>query len=86
MVIKRAPGILTADFPPAKVVFNTATRMPYVLNGTASQIWDLCGKPKRMDRIAKHLSKEHDISAKRAASDVKSFVKELEKRGLIKSI
>ena len=83
MVIKRAPGILTADFPPAKVVFNTATHMPYILNGTASEIWDLCGKPRRMDEIVKRIFQKHDIGVKKAASDVRSFVKELKKRGLL---
>ena len=85
MVIKRAPGILTADFPPAKVVFNTVTRLPYILNGTASEIWDLCDKPRQVDEIVKRLFQKHDIDASRAASDVKSFVKKLKKRGLLKS-
>ncbi len=83
MMIKRAPGILTANFPSARVVFNTATRMPYILNGTASEIWDLCGKPRQMDKIVKQIFQKHDIGAKRAASDVKSFVRELKKRGLL---
>ncbi len=83
-MIKRAPGILTADFTQAKVVFNTATRMPYILNGTASEIWNLCDKPMQVDKIVEHLFQKHDIDAKKAAADVKSFVEELKKRGLLK--
>jgi len=83
MVIKRAPGVLTADFPPAKVVFNTATAMPYVLNGTASELWGLCERPRRAGSLVKYLRLRYGVDAGRAKRDVAGFIKELKRRGLL---
>ena len=83
MVIKRAPGILTADFPKAKVVFDTAAHIPYVLNGTASELWDLCERPKSAEGLVKYLRRRYGLDAGRAKKDVAGFVSELKRRGLI---
>ena len=83
-MIKRAPGILTADFPMARVVFNTATRMPYILNGTASEIWSLCERPRSEKSLVKYLRLRYGLDAGRAARDVGGFIKELKVRGLLK--
>ena len=83
MVIKRAPGILTADFPPAKVVFNTATHMPYVLNGTASEIWDLCTRPRCAKGLEKYLCDRYGLNAAEAKKDIGKLINEFQERGLI---
>ncbi len=83
MVIKSASGILTADFPPAKVVFDMATRMPYVLNGTASEIWGLCERPKSVQALVKYLRLRYGVNAGKAKRDVAGFIKELKVRGLL---
>jgi len=84
MVIKRAPGVLTADFPPAKVVFNTATRMPYVLNGTASELWGLCERPRNAVSLVKYLRRRYGLNSVRAKKDVAGFVSDLKRRELIR--
>jgi len=84
MVIKRAPGVLTADFPQAKVVFNTATRMPYILNGTASEIWDLCKKPRCAKGLARYLRDRYGVNAAEAKEDIDRLINELKERGLLK--
>ena len=86
MVIKRSQKVLTSDFPPRKVVFNTATRVPYILNGTGSEIWDLCDRPRSLDELVDHLFQKHGVDTKSAASDVNAFVKELKKRGLLDEV
>ncbi len=83
MMIKRAPGILTANFPKAKVVFNTTTRMPYVLNDTASEIWGLCESPKSAKAVVKYLRLRYGVNTKKAERDVADFIKELKTRGLL---
>ena len=83
MVIKKAPGILTSDFSSAKVVFNTKTRLPYILNSTASEIWDLCEERTRSDEIIARITRKYGMNAEGAAADVKKFIKELEERGLL---
>lgn len=83
MVIKRARGVLAADFPRAKVVFNTATRMPYVLNGTASELWSLCKRPKSVRALVKYLRLRYGVSAEVAKKDVAGFIEELKIRELL---
>ena len=85
MVIKRARDVLTADFPKAKVVFNTATRMPYILNRTASEIWGLCEKPKSAKSLVKYLRDRYGLDAREAKDDVGRLISELKERGLLKS-
>jgi len=82
-ILKRAPGILTADFPKAKVVFNTAACMPYTLNSTASEIWGLCESPKNVQTLVKYLCLRYGMNAGKAKRDVAGFMKELKIRGLI---
>jgi hypothetical protein len=84
MMIKRAPGVLTADFPSAKVVFNTATHMPYVLNSTASELWGFCKRPKSVESVVKYLRGRYGLDAGRAKRDVCGFIKELKARELLK--
>lgn len=77
---------MTADFPPARVVFNTATRMPYILNGAASEIWGLCERPKSAKGLVKYLRLRYGLDAAQAKRDVGGFIKELKERGLLKLV
>ncbi len=82
--IERSKDVLTADFPPNKVVFNTTTHKSYVLNDTASAVWDFCKGRKSIDDIIRHLVREYGIGMPVAKNDAARFVKDLEKRKLIK--
>jgi len=83
---QRAPGILTAEFAPARVVFNTATRMPYILNGAASEIWSFCERPRSEKSLVRYLRLRYGLDAAQAQRDVGGFIKELKERGLLKKI
>ena len=74
-----------ADFFSGKVVFHAVAYAPYILNDTASGIWDFCKTPKDTGKIVKYLCKRYGIKVSRAREDIKKFVKELKKRGLIQS-
>ena len=81
--IKRSPDILTADFPSRKVIFNTVTRRPYVLNRAASEIWDYCKKPIDIDDIALRIREKYGIKKARAKNDVSKFLKAMRKKGIL---
>ena len=85
MLVERSKKVLTADFSSAKVAFDTRTRVPYILNNTASQVWELCRTPKNTGELARRLTAEYGISAPNARRDIKRIVMELKKRGLVKT-
>jgi len=82
-MIRQSKKVLTADFPPRKVVFNTATHTPHILNSTASLFWDFCRTPKREDKITAYLRRIYGITAAQAKKDIAKFIKELRKKGII---
>lgn len=82
-MIKQSKKVLTADFPPKKVIFNTAAHTPHILNGTASAIWDFCATPKGEGEVIEYLRRTYGISEARAKKDTAKFVKELKVKGLI---
>jgi len=82
--IARSKKVLTADFPQAKVVFNTATRRPYVLNGTASVVWDFCKRPRGVESIVAYLGRRYDVTTARARRDVKGLLDTMRKAGIMR--
>jgi hypothetical protein len=86
MRYRRAPGILEADFQRAKVVFNTETRLPFILNGTASEIWELCEKPKDAKALAGYLHTRYGVGVRKAKKDIENLINEFKERGLLKIV
>lgn len=84
-MIKQSKEVLTADFPPRKVIFHTAAHAPYILNGTASLIWDFCKTPKDENEIITYLRRTYGITATQAKRDTMKFIKELKKKDIIET-
>jgi len=66
------------------VLFNAATCRPYILNGTASAIWDLCRRPRDTAAIVRHLREGYGVSAARAGRDVKKFLAKMRRAGIMR--
>lgn len=81
--IKQSKEVLSADFKPRKVIFNTQTYTPYILNNTAAAIWDFCQAPKSQAQILAYLCRRQRISAAEGKEDIVRFIKELRKNKLI---
>ncbi|MFH1479150.1 MAG: PqqD family protein [Candidatus Omnitrophota bacterium] len=86
MRIRQSKNVLVADFDDKKVVLNTDSYKPYLLNPTASEAWDLCKTLKKKSDIVDFLSKEYKVDIKKVRIDVKSLINDLKKAGLIKTI
>ena len=82
-MIRRSKKVLTADFLPKKVIFNTETYAPHLLNSAASLIWDFCETPKDEGEVMEYLRRTYGISASRAKKDITKFIKELRRKGII---
>lgn len=84
-MIKRSKKVLSADFPPKKVVFHTEACTSYILNSTASLIWDFCKAPKGENEIIAYLGRTYGITTAQARKDITKFVKELRKKNIIET-
>jgi hypothetical protein len=71
------------DFDSVKVLFHTGTRIPYILNPAAADIWDFCSRPRKLDDIIRYLAEEYGIGMATAKKDAVKFINELEKRKLV---
>lgn len=83
-MIRQSKKVLTADFPPRKVVFHAAAYASYILNGTASLLWDFCRTPKSKEEMIAHLRRMYGITAAQAKKDITKFIKELRKKDVIR--
>ncbi|MBM3247914.1 MAG: PqqD family protein [Candidatus Omnitrophica bacterium] len=83
MKIKQVEGLLVASFPNSSVIFNCNNRRSYILNYTASLIWDFCKKPRDIAEIACFIHRKYDLVLSKALRDARSFVARLKKRQLL---
>lgn len=83
--IKVRIGLVATDFPEGKVIFNTATYVPYILNATAAEIWDFCKTGRSEKEIIKYLCSVYSIDTEVARRDVSRLAKELKRKGLIET-
>jgi hypothetical protein len=84
-IIRRSKEVLVADFPQSKVILNLETYIPYILNHTASELWDFLKKPKGINKIVAFLQERYKINIMQAKKDSQNFIQDLERIGLIKS-
>ena len=80
--VKQSKKVLVAEFTSGKVVFDMEAYRPYILNGTASVIWDYCRRRRSKKDIAEYLGRRYDAGTSAIRRDVNRFVRELKKKGL----
>ena len=83
-IIERSKDVVAADFPSGKVIFNTVSYRPYILNKTASAVWDYCKAPRNIESVVRYLSREFAVQPARAEKDVKALVDGMRKRKVIR--
>ena len=81
--IKQSKRVLAADFSDGKVILNLATYISHTLNPTASEVWDFCKRPRKINEIIDFLHKRYNIDPQRARKDIKKLIGDLKKRELI---
>jgi hypothetical protein len=58
----------------------------YALNEVASAIWDALAQPRSKEQIVRALAEEFDAATEQIASDVDSFLAEMQPANLITSL
>ncbi len=83
MKVKQPKDVCVVNFPSSLVVFNLKTYRSFLLNKTASLVWNFCKRPRAQNHIYKFLSTKYKIDLSKAKRDIDRFIRQLGKRGLI---
>jgi hypothetical protein len=79
----RAKGMLSKTLSGETVILEEESWKCFLLNRTASYIWQLSGQKKSVQAIISFVAKKYGISKACAAKDVKRLLAYLRKAGLI---
>lgn len=82
MEIKRAAGVVEAQFDEVRVLLNDD--LDYLgLDEVGQRIWDLLATPQTVPGLVGALTDEYDVAADECARDVASFLEALERFHLV---
>jgi hypothetical protein len=83
-LIRRAPEPLAADLPGETVLMSLASGRYYGLEGTARRIWELLAAPCTVQDLATALAAEYEVPSDRAAEDLRPFLDQMHREGLLR--
>ncbi len=81
--LARAPELLSTEFRQETVLMSLEAGRYYGLEGTARRIWELLAEPLSLGDLRARLQREFDAPPERLAADLRSFVEELVREGLV---
>lgn len=80
--VKRHPNVASRTIDGQEVVIVPSSRKLQMLNDVATRIWALCDG-RSVKSIAEIIWKEYKVTKKAALKDVKEFVAQILKRGMV---
>ncbi|MBI1202389.1 MAG: PqqD family peptide modification chaperone [Rhodopseudomonas sp.] len=83
MLVRRTDGWLTASLGDELVMMNANNRHYIELSEIGARIWELIATPQPIDTICDRLGREFDVSPATCRAEVRSFVNELVKHGVV---
>ncbi|MBK8725027.1 MAG: PqqD family protein [Holophagaceae bacterium] len=81
--LARATAPLAADLEDETVLMSLETGSYYGLEGTARRIWTLLETPRTLAALAEQLAAEYDVTPERCAEEIRPFIEELRREGLL---
>jgi hypothetical protein len=81
--VRQSKQVLVADFKDGKVILDLDTHLPYILNKTASEVWDFCSIPRGIEELVYFFSNKYKIRIDRARKDLGNIIVDFRKRGLV---
>lgn len=81
--LARAPELLRTEFPRETLLMSLEAGRYYGLEGTARRVWDLLEAPCSLQELLGRLGEEYDASPERLSQDVRGFLEELIREGIV---
>jgi len=80
---RQAEGVMLTDADEESILYDPNQGNVHILNETGASIWNLCDGKRTIEEIAKIIEEEFEAEDESVLEDVREFVDELEKQGLI---
>jgi hypothetical protein len=80
--VRKHPNVASRTIDGQEVVIVPSSRKLQILNDVATAIWSLCDG-RSVKEIVEAIMSEYDVCRARATKDVKDFVAQIHKRGMI---
>lgn len=80
---RQAEGVMLTDADEESILYDPIQGNVHILNETGASIWELCDGRRTIEEIAKIIEIDFEAEDESVLADVKEFVEELEKQGLL---
>lgn len=77
---------LEADLGDENVILTEDEGVYYGMEGVGPEIWNLLGDPRRGEELVEALVAEYEVGEERIREDVRRFLAELEREGLVEVV
>ncbi|MFL6857228.1 MAG: PqqD family protein [Allosphingosinicella sp.] len=83
LLVSRREGLVEAEVDGEIVALHVDNGTCYGFNNTATAIWKLLDRPKRLDEICEALAGEFEVDPAECERDVLALLRDLESDGLV---
>ncbi|MBI2865198.1 MAG: PqqD family protein [Chloroflexi bacterium] len=83
MNVVRVAGLQTAPVQDDLVILDLQRDQYVALDAVGRGIWELIETPRSLEDLCRHLSEEFDAAPEEITADMRAFVEELVKNGLV---
>ncbi|MCD4783504.1 MAG: PqqD family protein [Candidatus Eremiobacteraeota bacterium] len=80
---RQMEGVTLTDADEESILYDPSQGNVHILNETGASIWELSDGNRTVEEIAKIIEEDFEAEDESVLSDVKEFVEELEKQGLL---
>jgi hypothetical protein len=85
-IVVQTENLLTSELDGETVLMSLARPSYYGLDSTGQRIWELVAQPRRVAQVCSQLIEEYDVERSACEQQVRAFLGELHKEGLIRIV
>lgn len=83
IMVSRKEGLVEAEVDGEIVALHVDNGTCYGFNGTASAIWRMLDRPRRLDEICEDLTGDYEVEPEQCRREVMDLLRDLESDGLV---
>jgi hypothetical protein len=83
ILVSRKDGLVEAEVDGEIVALHVDNGTCYGFNGTASAVWRMLDRPRRLDEICAGLAGEYEVEPDQCEREVMDLLRDLESDGLV---
>jgi hypothetical protein len=83
IIVSRKQGLVEAEVDGEIVALHVDNGTCYGFNGTASAIWRMLERPRRLDELCSGLAEDYEVEPEQCEREVMDLLRDLENDGLV---